>query len=90
VPLRDGSDAMTVNWFAIQIINAKGETTYRSGFVTNLPVGSDNVVELAACGRARWKIENETFNVLKNKGHNRATILSTASDAGRKISPPFW
>ena len=24
----------------------------------------------AACGRARWKIENETFNVLKTKGYN--------------------
>jgi hypothetical protein len=28
--LRDGSDAITVNWFGIQIINAKGETTYRN------------------------------------------------------------
>ncbi len=23
-----------------------------------------------ACGRARWKIENETFNVLKNNGYH--------------------
>ena len=30
VPRRDSSDAMTVNWFEIQIINAKGETTYRN------------------------------------------------------------
>jgi hypothetical protein len=70
VPLRDGRDALTVNWFEIEIINARGETTYRNSFVTDLPVGADNVVELAACGRARWKIENETFNVLKNKGYN--------------------
>jgi hypothetical protein len=28
------------------------------------------VAELAACGRARWKIENETFNVLKTNGYN--------------------
>jgi len=53
-----------------QIINARGETTYRNSFVTDLPVGPDTVVELAACGRARWKIENETFNVLKNNGYN--------------------
>jgi hypothetical protein len=26
-------------------------------FVTDLPVGPGTVVELAACGRARWKIE---------------------------------
>ncbi len=70
VPLRDGRDALTVNWFEIEIINDKRETTYRNSFVTDLPVGPDNVVELAACGRARWKIENETFNVLKNKGYN--------------------
>jgi hypothetical protein len=30
VPLRDGRDALTVNWFEIEIINAKGETTYRN------------------------------------------------------------
>jgi hypothetical protein len=32
-------------------------------FVTHL-------AELAACGRARWKIENETFNMPKTKGYN--------------------
>jgi hypothetical protein len=68
--LRDGRDALAVNWFEIEIINAKGETTYRNSFVTDLPVGPDNVVDLAACGRAQWKIENETFNVLKNNGYN--------------------
>jgi hypothetical protein len=70
VPLRDGRDAMAVNWFEIEIINPKGESTYRNSFVTDLSVGPDNVSEFAACGRARWKIENETFNVLKNKGYN--------------------
>jgi hypothetical protein len=70
VPLRDGGDAMPVNWLEIEIINPNGETSYRNSFVTNLAVGPDKVVELAACGRARWKIENETFNVLKNKGYN--------------------
>nr|WP_294564329.1 ISNCY family transposase [uncultured Rhodopila sp.] len=70
VPLRDGKDALRVNWFDIEIVNAKGETTYRNGFVTDLPVGADTVAELAACGRSRWKIENETFNVLKTNGYN--------------------
>jgi hypothetical protein len=70
VPLRDGKDALTVNWLEIEILNAKGETTYRNSFVTDLPVGRNNVAELAACGRARWKIENETFNVLKSNGYN--------------------
>jgi hypothetical protein len=70
VPLRDGADALKVNWLQLDIINAKGESTYRNSFVTDLDVNKDTVVELAACGRARWKIENETFNVLKNNGYN--------------------
>jgi hypothetical protein len=52
------------------IRNAAGEVTYRNSFITDLPVGRDNVAELAACGRARWKIENETFNVLKTSGYH--------------------
>jgi hypothetical protein len=70
VPLRDGKDAMTVNWLEIEIRNAAGQVTYRNSFITDLPVGRDNVAELAACGRARWKIENETFNVLKTSGYH--------------------
>jgi hypothetical protein len=70
VPLRDGRDALIVNWFEIEILNADGEVTYHNSFITDLPVDPNNVAELAACGRARWKIENETFNVLKTKGYN--------------------
>jgi hypothetical protein len=70
VPLRDGNDAMTVNWLEIAIADAAGEVTYRNSFVTDLPVNADNVVEIAAAGRARWKIENGSFNVLKTKGYN--------------------
>ena len=29
----------------------------------------DNVYELSKGGRARWHIENETFNTLKNQGY---------------------
>jgi hypothetical protein len=70
VPLRDGADAMTVNWLMIEIRNPAGAVTYRNSFITDLPVDRDTVVDLAACGRARWKIENESFNVLKTKGYN--------------------
>ena len=44
--------------------------TYRNGFVTDLDVTHDNVAEIAACGRARWRIGNGTFNVLKTNGYN--------------------
>ena len=71
VPLRDGKDAMTVNWIEIEISDpANDRVTYRNSFVTDLAVCADTVAEIVSCGRARWKIENETFNVLKNAGYN--------------------
>ena len=70
VPLRDTDDALTVNWFSVEILNHTGKRTYHNSFVTDLAVTPASVAELAACGRARWKIENETFNVLKTGGYN--------------------
>ncbi len=54
------------------ITDETGKTTYDGAFVTSLPLTADNVVETTACARARWKIENESFNVLKNNGYNLA------------------
>jgi hypothetical protein len=70
IPIRDGDDALIVNWLELTISNAKGEITYRNSFVSDLPIDASNVEALANAGRARWKIENETFNVLKTKGYN--------------------
>jgi hypothetical protein len=69
VPLRDGEDAMLVNWIGLQIRDAKGRVKYSSAWVTSLPVTKHNIAEIAACARSRWKIENEGFNVMKNHGY---------------------
>ncbi len=39
-------------------------------WVTDIRVSPRNVYHLMRGGRARWKIENETFNTLKNQGYN--------------------
>ena len=70
IPLRGDEKSITVNWLMIEILNAAGEVTYRNSFITDLAVNAGNVADLAAGGRARWKIENETFNVLKTRGYN--------------------
>ncbi len=69
-PLRDGKDARLVNWIGVTITGANGKLTYNSAFVTSLPVTTETVAELVACARARWKIENESFNVLKSNGYH--------------------
>ncbi len=69
-PLREGKDALSVDWIGLTILDAKGKPTYDGAWVTSLKVGRENVAEIVACARARWKIENETFNVLKNNGYH--------------------
>ena len=47
----------------------KGKTTVFT-YVTNINLRRSNVYGLMKAGRARWKIENETFNTLKNQGYH--------------------
>ena len=39
-------------------------------YITNHSITFSNVIELSKAGRTRHKIENETFNTLKNQGYN--------------------
>ena len=88
LPIRDGKDPLTVNWLDIEIINTAGKVTCRNSFVTDLAVDRSNVAELAACGRARWKIENETFNVLKTNGHHLEHNFGHGKENLSACSPP--
>lgn len=38
-------------------------------WISDITLKKDNVSHIVACGRARWSIENETFNTLKNQGY---------------------
>ena len=70
VPLRNSDDAMMVNWCEITILNAKQDVVYRNAWATSHAINDDNVADIVAAGRARWKIENENNNVLKNHGYH--------------------
>jgi hypothetical protein len=66
----DGENLM-VNYLSYEIWNVeKNKTTYKNTWITNKTITKDNVSEIAKCGRARWKIENEHNNVLKHRGYN--------------------
>ncbi len=69
VPLNGSKDADQINFFEYQIITNK-KTTYRNSWVTDIMIDENNIVMLVKAGRARWKIENETFNTLKNQGYH--------------------
>jgi hypothetical protein len=69
VPLNGSKDADQVNFFEYRL-QTEGKQTYHNSWVTDILVEQANVVELVQAGRARWKIENETFNTLKNQGYH--------------------
>ena len=46
----------------------RGETRHFS-WITDLELNEQTVPIVARGGRARWKIENETFNTLKNRDY---------------------
>lgn len=73
LPMRQGEDALRVNWCELTITHEQsGEVLYCNEWMTTLPVDEATVVEIVACGRARWKSENENNNVLKNHGYHLA------------------
>ena len=60
-----------VNYFEVEVVDEKtGEPIYYSTFITDIEVDSNNIKELVLVARCRWKIENETFNTLKNQGYH--------------------
>jgi len=71
LPLRRGPKALQVNWCELTVSNEATERQlYHNAWATDHTLNEQLVVEVAASGRSRWKVENEGFNVLKNRGYN--------------------
>ena len=71
LPIRSGNDALQVNYVELRIGNvAADKPTQTFRFITSLEVNQSNVETIVTCGRTRWKIENEGFNLLKNNGYH--------------------
>jgi len=70
VPLRDGEDALQVNWCELITTDVSVKLLYHNAFITNHMIHHDNVAAIIEDGRARWKTENENNNTLKRQGYN--------------------
>lgn len=69
VVLNKSNPDVIVNFLEYMQTDPKGKEL-RFSWVTNIYITQTNVFALMKGGRARWKIENETFNTLKNLGYN--------------------
>ena len=68
MPLNESRSDVRVNF--IEYWEVRQDQVQYFSWVTDFRVHKDNVYKLMRGGRARWKIENETFNTLKNQGYN--------------------
>jgi len=68
VPLNASNADVRVNF--IEYWERGDDKVQHFSWVTDLWVSKRNVFPLMRGGRARWKIENETFNTLKNQGYH--------------------
>nr|WP_320011225.1 transposase [uncultured Desulfobulbus sp.] len=69
VPLNQSRQDLLVNFLEYWQVDKNNKVT-RFSWVTDLTITPENVEEVMRAGRARWKIENETFNTLKTQGYN--------------------
>jgi hypothetical protein len=69
VPLNKSNPDLLVNVLEYSQID-KNEKITTFSWVTDIEITKENVFKLMRAGRARWKIENETFNTLKNQDYN--------------------
>ena len=67
--LCDQAVDVKVNYLLYEQRDGRGQVQ-RWTWITNLPLRLNNVERVMKAGRARWKIENETFNTLKNQGYH--------------------
>jgi hypothetical protein len=70
IPLNDSSHDLEVNYLELTVYNRNGDLEYHNSWVTDILITKYNAYQLCRAGRAKWKIENETFNTLKNQGYH--------------------
>lgn len=69
LPLNESNPDLLVNFLQYFEFDAEGNLRKTFSWVTDLKITRNNALDLTRGGRARWKIENETFNTLKNQGY---------------------
>ena len=69
IPLNNAHPDLLINVLEYWQID-KDEKITKFSWITDIPITEENVFQLMQAARARWKVENETFNTLKNQGYN--------------------
>ncbi len=83
--LNDANFELEVNFLEYWESKPNGKSRHFL-WVTDISIHQDNLMSLMRGVRARWKIENETFNILKNHGYH----FEHNFGHGYQHPPPSW
>ena len=82
---------MLVNFLEYIEIDPEGNKQYVNTWVTDIELSTENVNKFMRGARAKWKIENETFNTLKTQGyHLEHNYSNTTTGTESSIWPAIW
>lgn len=70
VPLNDANYDLRVNVLYFEEYDFTKGKMSKWLWVTDIEIIRQNAKSIMKAGRSRWRIENETFNTLKNQGYN--------------------
>lgn len=70
VPLNESHNDLMVNFIELSVYDKNNNLEYHNSWITDIFITICNAYRLCQGGRAKWKIENETFNTLKNQDYH--------------------
>jgi len=70
MPLNKSNPDVLVSYVGQSDLTAEGDIKSMFSWVTDHKVTAETASAIASGGRCRWRIENETFNTLKNQSYN--------------------
>jgi hypothetical protein len=70
LPLNESNQNLLVNVLQYSEYDEQGQRRKHFSWISDLKIGPEVAFKFSRGARSRWKIENETFNTLKNQGYH--------------------
>ncbi len=74
LPLKDGADALLVNWCDVTVSHLSQRVIYHNAFVTRYTLSDNNVAEILQAGRTRCTVQNEKYKRHRDHLPTRQTL----------------
>ena len=88
VPINKSHPDVLVNYLEYIEIDPEGNRKYVNTWVTDIELSTENVNKFMGGARAKWIIENDTFNTLKTQGYHLEHNYGHEAASGQQSGIP--